>query len=174
MYTRRRRSLFIVLALVASLLTAESAGAEAGDGWPIGSGCSSAITPQSAYLGYGPGEAYFMGRVQLRFSDPCGLMWSRTCRNNALTGVSVNWHRARRAGTSYWSTYSNSTIQSSDSTSPACESSSYNRSWWTFGVFADCLEATAGKHGCNTYARGGLEGYIGSTYWTAMEETYAY
>ncbi|MAT07446.1 MAG: hypothetical protein CL424_20670 [Acidimicrobiaceae bacterium] len=121
------------------------------------SGCSSGQTVEQEYLRYG---AYgtVMGRVQLRFSDPCDIVWTRVCRRGifAIGGhfYGVQVHRgANYAGIG---SATSGVIAGNDTAAPACSLSGYDRATWTVGLFTDCLEDY--NTSCLTWGEGGIHG----------------
>jgi len=134
-------------------------------------GCGSSQTVRTATLGYGPNDAYWMGFVQLRFSDPCDIVWTRVCAGgNGTYNARVSVHKATR-GASYApvGTYSNGSQAGSDTSSPICGSYSHTVAEWSFGVYTDCTEDYGTS--CPTWGDGSMDAFYQGTYYYDAAQT---
>lgn len=149
----RRRSLRVVLALASFVAIAIPTGTALAAHWRDGynpSGCSA--SPQRiGYLSYGPNDNYALGQVQLRFSDPCDIIWSRVCMRFS-NGYAISQRAYRGANSVGIGTSTQTGRAGTDYSQPACGSSVYSRADWSYGVFADCSEDYGSS--CPTWVEG--------------------
>lgn len=128
-------------------------------------GCSSSQTVRSATLGYGPGDSYVMGRVQVRFSDPCDIIWTRVCIGIVTTDGRVSVRLATRGAgpAGAGGTYTDNGRAGTDSSQPACGSNSYEYAEWTYGAFTDCTEDFGAP--CPSWGEGSMDAKVSGTYY---------
>jgi len=124
-------------------------------------GCSS---PQSVRVESIRKNGVTIGIAQLRFSDPCDIVWGRVCYTPGSAPYSLFYtegHRTIPSNDQYlWQS-----AAYTSSGSGVCTGYAYTSAGWTVGVEDDCMEDYG--YSCKAHTMGALADNAG-TYWSAQ------